>query len=656
MKNLICLVLVCTGFVSYSQPISGVWRGKITNGKGLSAASCRLELKLVKNGDSLLGTAYYYLNSGNFIRYSVKGYFDPVQNTVHWQDQQVLAIKPEGKGGIAQFKESMIANADFNCPGNNIAMLDGTSQIGLNGPQFNLHFDKVTKTFFPDEWDNVIEGYFTGMDNPEIIDSVYAIAQPYVPPAFIAKNKPKKEPAASVAVNDGNTPPPAATNAVVKEDAPVTKTDSVLTAKAEPVKPLPVEPLVKAKADTVAVVARQEVPKPVEPKAIAKPDTVTVVARQEVPKPVEPKVTAKTDTVAVVARQEVPKPVEPNAIAKPDTLTAVARQEVPKPVEPKAIAKPDTVAVVARQEVPKPVEPIIRAKADTVAITASNTKPELPAATITEAKKPGKQAEEKTVLKEVPKEVKKETEPVLASSVKPAVPPVVQKDTSKPALITAAVTKPAPKKDTAVVAKTVAAKPPVVSKPEVKQPVAGTVAKQTTPTPNPVVQKPPVQPVASGAVAVIIPPKPAPAKPAETVPVVVKKAEVPKPVVVVTDPVAEQLYVSRKKINQGEIPIAGDSIELNFYDNAEVDGDSISVFLNGKLLFNHVMLNTTAYTYKIATEGLADGSELTMVAENLGTIPPNTALMLAFVEGQRYSARIESTEKTSGVIKLVKRQ
>jgi len=42
------------------------------------------------------------------------------------------------------------------------------------------------------------------------------------------------------------------------------------------------------------------------------------------------------------------------------------------------------------------------------------------------------------------------------------------------------------------------------------------------------------------------------------------------------------------------------------------------------------------------------------VAENLGSIPPNTSYMVATVSGKMYEARLESTEGSSAVVRLVK--
>jgi hypothetical protein len=116
----------------------------------------------------------------------------------------------------------------------------------------------------------------------------------------------------------------------------------------------------------------------------------------------------------------------------------------------------------------------------------------------------------------------------------------------------------------------------------------------------------------------------------------------------------EERFTNRTKILQNVIPIKGDSIELRFYDNAEIDGDSIAVFLNGRLLKEHILLAEEAYTMKIAVSDLQSDNELVMVAENLGTIPPNTSLMVAIVEDKRYEAHLQSTEGSSALVRLVK--
>jgi hypothetical protein len=142
----------------------------------------------------------------------------------------------------------------------------------------------------------------------------------------------------------------------------------------------------------------------------------------------------------------------------------------------------------------------------------------------------------------------------------------------------------------------------------------------------------------------------------------IKKTEttIPSPVIIpdnpVTPPTIQEKFITRKKVLVTEIPVSGDSIELRFYDNAEIDGDSISLFLNETLIFQHIRLLGSAYTIKLSVADLKESNELIMVAENLGSIPPNTSYMVAIVGQERYDARLESTEGSSAMIKLVKKQ
>ena len=132
-----------------------------------------------------------------------------------------------------------------------------------------------------------------------------------------------------------------------------------------------------------------------------------------------------------------------------------------------------------------------------------------------------------------------------------------------------------------------------------------------------------------------------------------KPVLIPAAVAIVPKTVEEK-YSERKKIFTREIPLSGDSISLNFYDNAEIDGDSIALFLNGKMKFQHILLKAEPFVFKLAISELAADNELTMVAENLGSIPPNTSLMIAWCNGQRYEVWLASTENSSAMIRFVK--
>jgi hypothetical protein len=132
---------------------------------------------------------------------------------------------------------------------------------------------------------------------------------------------------------------------------------------------------------------------------------------------------------------------------------------------------------------------------------------------------------------------------------------------------------------------------------------------------------------------------------------------VKEPAVITTKaPTITEKFIERKKVLTTELPLLGDTIEIHFYDNAEVDGDSISLFMNNRLVFEHVKLSDKPHVIKFAVKELSETNELVMVAENLGAIPPNTSYMIAYVNGGRYTANLESTENSSAMIKFVKKE
>ncbi len=334
-----------------AQPITGYWKGKIDRKN--------VELKIIKNGDSLTGTSYYYTSTNNYRRYSIKGYFDIRDNSVVWWDD--VLIEEKGGKNILSSNKYMpyLSNADFNCPGGTKMYLDGkaAAKEKEEAPNRPLALEKFDSHIFKDEWDEVIDNYTIGSNDPDLIDSIGQLAF---------------------------------------------------------TKPIPKEP-------------------------------------------------------------------------------AVATIEAP-------VKNPATTAseIAAKKQVPIPI-------------------------------------------------TKKEP-------------------------ITQPITEPA------------------------------------------------------------------------------------KPQIVTSPPTNKEKFTTRTKKLMQEIPLSGDSIELRFYDNAEIDGDSIAIFLNNQLLYEHVLLSDKPYIIKLPVASLAPSNELVMVAENLGSIPPNTSLMVAVINGKRYEARLESTEQSSALIRFVKRE
>ncbi len=116
---------------------------------------------------------------------------------------------------------------------------------------------------------------------------------------------------------------------------------------------------------------------------------------------------------------------------------------------------------------------------------------------------------------------------------------------------------------------------------------------------------------------------------------------------------ADALYKKRNSELLKTIEIDNASFTVDLYDNGEIDGDSISLFFNGQLILSHKRLSDKALRLKLEVNKDKELNELIMYAENLGTIPPNTALMVVNDGDNRYEVRISSDLQKSGVIRFM---
>lgn len=115
-------------------------------------------------------------------------------------------------------------------------------------------------------------------------------------------------------------------------------------------------------------------------------------------------------------------------------------------------------------------------------------------------------------------------------------------------------------------------------------------------------------------------------------------------------------FKQREKELQQEIEVESDSLLVNFYDNGEVDGDSISVFFNDQLLTFSRMLSARAIQFKVGLDPNREYNEITMFADNLGAIPPNTALMIVYDGVQRHDVRLSSNLQKSAAVRIRKKK
>lgn len=100
------------------------------------------------------------------------------------------------------------------------------------------------------------------------------------------------------------------------------------------------------------------------------------------------------------------------------------------------------------------------------------------------------------------------------------------------------------------------------------------------------------------------------------------------------------------------IEVSQPNIKVDIYDNGQVDGDVVSIYLNEKQLVSSKMLTAQPITLQIKVDENEDVYDLIMYAESLGSIPPNTAFMVVTTATQRYEINISSNEQTSGAIRF----
>ncbi|MBN8856060.1 MAG: hypothetical protein BGO55_14980 [Sphingobacteriales bacterium 50-39] len=105
------------------------------------------------------------------------------------------------------------------------------------------------------------------------------------------------------------------------------------------------------------------------------------------------------------------------------------------------------------------------------------------------------------------------------------------------------------------------------------------------------------------------------------------------------------------------IDFKSDSLTLALYDNGIVDGDTVSVVLNDEVIIPKQGLTEQAYRKVIKIPpGLGDSLQLVIYAENLGSIPPNSGLLIIEDGSDRYEVGFEGDMKKSAAVKLRRRR
>jgi hypothetical protein len=185
------------------------------------------------------------------------------------------------------------------------------------------------------------------------------------------------------------------------------------------------------------------------------------------------------------------------------------------------------------------------------------------------------------------------------------------KKTTKPATVTPPVVK---KQTTPAITQ---------SKPKVTQKSKPPIQSPTTPPPSTPKQAPPKEEKTEQV-----------QKPVAVEPVIPERKKIPVP------------KVLRERENNLVKTIITDQeyVQVDIFDNGTIDNDTITVYHNNELIIKNGKLNITPLSFKIKNSPTDNLHELIIVAENLGDIPPNTALMVITAGKKRYEIFLASNE------------
>lgn len=114
-------------------------------------------------------------------------------------------------------------------------------------------------------------------------------------------------------------------------------------------------------------------------------------------------------------------------------------------------------------------------------------------------------------------------------------------------------------------------------------------------------------------------------------------------------------FTRRKILYTKDLEIGSDSIRISLYDNGEIDGDTVTVFLNGKPVLAHQELTARALNIYLTLDNSKDVNEVSLFAENLGKIPPNTALMVVTDGISRFEVFLSSSYTQNATVRIKKR-
>ncbi len=136
----------------------------------------------------------------------------------------------------------------------------------------------------------------------------------------------------------------------------------------------------------------------------------------------------------------------------------------------------------------------------------------------------------------------------------------------------------------------------------------------------------------------------------------IESANKPAAPVAETKPAAEEKnntekLDSRTTKEQKVLQVKSNKLRVELFDDGEIDNDIVSVYFNKKLVVDNKSLTANGYVFNL---DLVEGktNELVLYADNLGSLPPNTALMIITDGTNRYEVRLAADLKNNASVRF----
>ncbi|HUB61217.1 MAG TPA: hypothetical protein VL978_10965 [Puia sp.] len=114
--------------------------------------------------------------------------------------------------------------------------------------------------------------------------------------------------------------------------------------------------------------------------------------------------------------------------------------------------------------------------------------------------------------------------------------------------------------------------------------------------------------------------------------------------------ITPRILLDRSNTLVRSLTINTHEVVLNIYDDGVIDGDTVSVYLDNRMVINHAMLTDRPLVLTLHLDEDNDYHELVMVADNEGTIPPNTSLMIVKAGDKEYKVNITSSLQKNATV------